>query len=103
MSLLVGLPAPCPAFVSISINTGCGPACAAWSVAVNLKECPGTTRSSGSAEAGSTAGRRGAGPRLGGGRYLESTGKWDAGDAEPEASTHGPPIVGRWNRRTTQT
>src|ERR1051326_3457654 len=46
MTLLVGFPAPCPAFVSISISTGCEPACAAWSVAVNLNECPGTTRSS---------------------------------------------------------
>src|SRR5207245_476758 len=33
ITLLVGLPAPCPAFVSISIRTGCGPACAPGSAA----------------------------------------------------------------------
>src|SRR5262249_28376747 len=45
----VGLPAPCPALVSMRISVGAGPDCAACSVAANLKLCAGTTRSSWSA------------------------------------------------------
>ncbi len=46
MILLVGLPAPWPALVSMRISTGAGPACAACSAAANLKLCAGATRSS---------------------------------------------------------
>ncbi len=56
MILSVGLPAPWPAFVSMRIRTGAGPACAACSVAVNLKLCSGTTRSSWSAVVTNVAG-----------------------------------------------
>src|ERR1044071_5376856 len=49
MILLVGLPAPCPALVSIWMSTGLAQPCAACRAAVNLNECPGTTRSSWSA------------------------------------------------------
>src|SRR2546422_2726683 len=56
ISLLVGLPAPWPALVSIWMSTGADPACAACSAAANLKECPGTTRSSWSAVVISVAG-----------------------------------------------
>ena len=42
----VGLPPPWPALVSMRMSTGAGPACAGCSVAANLNECPGTTRSS---------------------------------------------------------
>src|SRR5947209_735166 len=45
----VGLPAPCPALVSMRIKMGAVPACAACMVAANLKLCPGQTRSSWSA------------------------------------------------------
>src|SRR5207248_3016966 len=56
MSLLVGLPAPCPALVSIWMRTGLAHACAACRAAVNLNECPGTTRSSWSAVVTKVAG-----------------------------------------------
>ncbi len=44
--LAVGLPAPCPARVSMRIKTGWSPVCAACIVAAYLKLCAGTTRSS---------------------------------------------------------
>ena len=44
--LSVGLPAPWPALVSMRMSVGAGPACAAYSAAMNLKLCAGTTRSS---------------------------------------------------------
>ncbi len=46
MSFEVGFPAPWPDLMSILINTGASPACAAWSAAVNLKLWAGNTRSS---------------------------------------------------------
>jgi len=46
MIFVVGLPAPCPAFVSMRIKTGLSQPCAACSPAANLKLCAGTTRSS---------------------------------------------------------
>jgi len=49
MILLVGLPAPWPARVSIRIRTGAVPAWAACNVAANLKLWAGKTRSSWSA------------------------------------------------------
>lgn len=43
----VDLPAPCPAFLSIRIRSGCGlSGFKCWSVAACLNECNGTTRSS---------------------------------------------------------
>src|SRR6185437_4286941 len=54
--LATGFPAPCPALVSMRIITGAGPAWAAWRAAANLKECPGTTRSSWSAVVTNVAG-----------------------------------------------
>ncbi len=44
--LVVGLPAPCPARVSMRIRIGAGPSCACCSVAAYFKLCPGITRSS---------------------------------------------------------
>ena len=49
MSLVVGLPAPWPALVSIRIRTGLSHDWAACSAAANLKLWAGTTRSSWSA------------------------------------------------------
>ena len=49
MSLVVGLPAPWPALVSMRIRTGLSHDWAACSAAANLKLCAGTTRSSWSA------------------------------------------------------
>src|SRR4029077_17926617 len=46
MSLWTGFPRPWPASVSMRMTTGASPPCAAWSAAANLKEWPGTTRSS---------------------------------------------------------
>ena len=54
--LLVGLPAPWPALVSIRISPGADPPCTAWSAAIYLKLWPGTTRSSVSAVAARIAG-----------------------------------------------
>jgi len=46
MVLLTGVPAPCPASVSILIKTGAFPPCFSCNCAANLKLCAGTTRSS---------------------------------------------------------
>ena len=54
--LVVGLPAPWPALVSMRIRIGAVPAWAACSVAANLKLWAGTTRSSWSAVVMSVAG-----------------------------------------------
>jgi hypothetical protein len=45
MRLLVGLPAPCPARVSMRMRTGFGRLCAAYSAAANLKLWPGSAGS----------------------------------------------------------
>src|SRR5690606_28903167 len=54
--LVIGVPAPWPARVSMRIRIGASPACAAWSAAAYLKLCIGTTRSSVSAVVMSVAG-----------------------------------------------
>src|SRR5260370_42189854 len=59
MILLVGLPAPCPAFVSVRVNQGGRPPCAACSAAADLHEWPGAKRSSWAA--GGAGGARKAG------------------------------------------
>src|SRR5260221_5521647 len=52
----VGLPAPCPALVSMRMSLGASPVSAACIVAAYLKLCAGTTRSSWSAVVTSTGG-----------------------------------------------
>src|SRR5213594_1192355 len=71
MRIDVGFPNPWPAFVWIRISTG-APAWAAWRVAANLNECPGTTRSSWSAVVMSVAGYRVADLTLWRGEYVYS-------------------------------
>ena len=46
INFAIGLPAPCPAFVSILIRMGAGPAWACCNAAANLKLWAGKTRSS---------------------------------------------------------
>ena len=64
MILLVGLPAPCPADVSILIRIGASPPWLACMVAANLNEWPGTTRSSWSPVSTKVAGYRSPGRML---------------------------------------
>src|SRR5438045_3425944 len=70
MILLVGLPAPWPALVSMRINTGAGPAWAACKVAANLKLWTGKTRSSWSAVTIKVGGYLAPGLMLCSGEYL---------------------------------